>query len=265
MPTKKRRVNNFRIAKINGKWKLKVPQTRLQQWANDWEKKRLDALYVEAKKGDVVYYVGAEAGDMPALLQSWGAQLYLFEPNHTAWPVIRGIFDANKLDRPVGLYAMFVGAETELEPKNPDKDLYGGEGWKLAEDNWPNFSKGEIGEICFSNLSQEKDGLPVVTIDDVVSILDPLTGVGTKIPDIISIDVEGSEMEVLKGAEGTIETFKPKIFLSLHPEFVYEQYGLYARSVRDWIIDKGYTETLLDYQHEVHLLYKPIPEKKRKK
>lgn len=266
MPTKKNRINDFRIAKINGTWKLKVPQERLQQWSRPWEKERLEALYVHVKKNTVVYYVGAETGDIPALIQKWGGLLYLFEPNHTAWPYIRQTFEANKLERPLGLFAMFAGAETELEPKNPDKDLYQGKGWKLSkDDNWPYYSTGDIGEIGFSNLSQEKDGLPIVAIDDVVGMMDPFSGAGTKIPDIISIDVEGAEMEVLKGAEATIDAFMPTIFLSLHPELVYEQYGLYAREVRDWLIDKGYKEKLLAYEHEVHLLYTPAKKLKKPK
>lgn len=252
-------------------WKLKVPPHRVEQWKHDWEKKRLSALYTLVKEGTVVYYVGAESGDIPALLAKWGASLYLFEPNHTAWPTIKTIFDMNKLERPDGLFAMFAGAETELKPKNADKDLFGGEGWKLIDDekdpcnNWPRYANDEIREVGFSNLSEEKDGLPIVAIDDVVSQIDPMTGMGTKIPNIISIDVEGAEMEVLKGAEATIDNFKPTIFLSLHPELLIQQYGIYGREVRDWIINKGYTETLLEYEHEVHLLYKAKNERIRTK
>jgi hypothetical protein len=35
--------------------------------------------------GDVVYYVGAEEGEMPALCQMWGAEVVLFEPNPKVW------------------------------------------------------------------------------------------------------------------------------------------------------------------------------------
>ena len=36
-------------------------------------------------------------------------------------------------------------------------------------------------------------------------------------PDLIKIDVEGAEIDVLKGARETISAFKPTIFLSVHP------------------------------------------------
>jgi len=77
-------------------------------------------------------------------------------------------------------------------------------------------------------------------------------------PTTLVMDVEGSEFEVLKGAEQTLRTDKPKIYLSLHPEFIFDQWGVYSREVRDWIIKLGYKETLIDYQHEVHLYYEAV-------
>lgn len=263
------RLHNFKITKINNRWKLKLPDFRAKQWANEWEKKRLDTMYVEIKKDDVVYYVGAECGDIPALIQKWGAKLYLFEPSHTSWPIIKKIWEANKLERPVGLYAMFASDKTELKPSKVDENI--GEGWKFGEDNWPEFASKEVKEdINFAFLSQQADGIPQVKIDDVVSLVDPTTGIGTMIPDVISIDVEGAELQVLKGAELTIESFMPKIFVSVHPEILEREYNTNQREVRDWIIDKGYKEVFLDYQHEMHLLYLPIKptrfkHKKRKK
>ena len=246
---------NYVNVKVNGKYDIKMPQHRADrpEWTNEkgWERERLDSMHEHIGKGDVVYYVGAELGEFPALLQKWGAEVCLFEPNHSAWPVLKGLWQANKLERPLGLFQAFASDTTELEPKNPDKDLYNGEGWKLQEDNWPFSSTGEINPAHgFSELYKEADGLPQVTIDDVAAY--------TKGPTVITMDVEGSEFKVLKGAENTILTYKPKIWLSLHPEFIYEQYGIYSREVRNWIIDRGYTETLLAYEHEVHLLYLPV-------
>lgn len=250
----------YRNVKVNGKWVLKMPEHRAArpEWHTDagWEKKRLDMMHKHIGKGDVVYYVGAELGEFPALCQKWGAKLLLFEPNHSAWPVIRGVWKANKLDRPLGLYAMFCGSETTLKPENPDKSLYGGHGWQLIKTkdspdyDWPQYVKGKIIEAHgFSELHNEKDGLPVVTIDDVAS-----HNLG---PTVICMDIEGAEFEALKGAENTLLTYKPKIFLSLHPEFLIQYWNVYSREVRDWLIERGYDEKLIDYEHEVHLLYTP--------
>lgn len=250
----------YKTVHINGKWSIKLPEHRADrpEWFTEkgWERARLDSMYKHIKKDDVVYYVGAELGEMPALCQKWGAEVVLFEPNHSAWPVMFGLWQANKLKRPLALYAMFASDRTNLKPKKPDKALFGGKGWQLIKKkdsrfyDWPRFVMGKINpEHGFSELHNEKNGLPEVMIDDVAMHI--------KGPTAMCIDVEGAEFAVLKGAENTIMTYKPKIWLSLHPEFLIQYYKTYSREVRDWLIERGYTEKILEYEHEVHLLYTP--------
>jgi hypothetical protein len=118
-----------------------------------------------------------------------------------------------------------------------------------TKDNWPRYAEDEvIGNHGFKELYLEAQNYPQYKLDDVYAYY------GTA-PTVITMDVEGSEFEVLKGAEKTILQHKPKIWLSLHPEFLYAQWNVYGREVRDWIIDRGYKETLLAYDHEVHLYY----------
>jgi hypothetical protein len=40
---------------------------------------------------------------------------------------------------------------------------------------------------------------------------------------------------------------------------MFHQWGEYSRDFRDWIINLGYDESLLDWQHELHTLYLPRP------
>ena len=239
---------------INGKFKIKLPEHRAKrtEWTSKegWERARLESMHKHIGTGDIVYYVGAELGEMPALCQMWGAAVIVFEPNHTAWPSIRAIWKANKLKNPLGVYAGFVSNEHKPIPEKPDNSLYDGVGWRMGEGNWPIFSQGKlIKDHGFSQLYQEADGLPQYKIDILVEMNFP--------PTAIILDVEGSEWEVLKGAEETIKSRKPKIWLSGHPEFMFNQYGKYLTDLRNWIKDFGYKETLLDYQHEVHLFYEP--------
>ena len=237
---------------INGKFKIKLPEHRAArpEWYTEqgWEKKRLESMHEHIGKGDVVYYVGAELGEMPALCQMWGAEVVLYEPNHKAWPVIKAVWKANKLKRPLGLLAGFASSVEKQIPKNPDKELYEGIGWANGKDTWPIFSQGKIVKAHgFSELYLEADGLPQYKIDNTAKRLKP--------PTAIILDVEGSEWKVLRGAEQTIRNHKPKIWLSGHPEFMFHQYKEYLTDLRNWIKAFGYKETLLDYQHEVHLFY----------
>lgn len=240
---------------VNGKYNIKMPEHRAarDEWysENGWERARLDSMHEHLGKGDVVYYVGAELGEMPALCQMWGAEVVLFEPNHTAWPSIKAVWDANDLTPPLAVFPGFASNKHQPDPINPDWELVKGNGYKIGSDGWPRYSKGKIIlEHGFSELFQEADGLPQFRIDDVVRE-------GLKPPTAITMDVEGSDFQVLLGAEQTIIKYKPKIWMSWHPEFQYHQYNLYTRDTRNWLIDRGYDEFYLDYQHELHMLYLP--------
>lgn len=223
-------------AVLNGEFEIILPKHRADrpEWYTEqgWEKKRLIALcqVVTEQDNPVVYYVGAEEGEMPALCAKWGAKVVLFEPNERVLPNIKAIWEANKLPR-AWVFKGFAGNET-IEPINLyDIDTIEGE---------------VIGDHGFKEL-HDRGEIPVVKIDDL----------STPAPTVITMDVEGSEFEVLKGAEQTIRKHKPVILLSLHPEFLFNYWGMYAAEVRRWIKDLGYNEELLDYQHEVHLIYTP--------
>ena len=144
---------------INGQFKIKLPEHRAArlEWftKQGWEKKRLSSMHEYIGEGDVVYYVGAELGEMPALCQMWGAEVVLYEPNHKAWPVIKAVWKANKLKRPLGLLAGFASSVEKQIPKNPDKELYEGIGWANGKDTWPIFSQMDYHNI--KSIIQRKD------------------------------------------------------------------------------------------------------------
>lgn len=224
---------------LNGKYEITIPKHRADrpEWYTDtgWERERLDSIHSKLTQGDIVYYVGAEEGEMAALCQIWGAEVILFEPNNLVWPNIKSIWEANNLDAPLAIFNGFAA----------NKD------YKVAENFmriWPQSANGEvIGNHGFKELADPGD-IAQVKIDTIVNIY------GT-IPTAISLDVEGSEWEVLRGAEQTLNKYKPKIWLSGHPEFLYIHFGEYLGDLRAWIKNIGYKETLLDYQHEVHFYY----------
>ena len=142
------------ILKINDKFKIRLLKHRADFYrGREWEKERLNSMWKNINKHDVVYYIGAEQGEMPALCQKWGAKVCLFEPNYTAWRSIYETWRINKLKRPLGLFAMFVGSETNLEPKNPDKDILDGEGWKLIDN--PNSKMNNYPRYAELNLTED--------------------------------------------------------------------------------------------------------------
>ena len=228
----------MKLTKINNKWDIWLPDHRAdrKEWPT-WEYKRLESMHKTTKPDDIVYYVGAEEGDMAGLLAMWGAKLLMFEPNDKVWPQIKAIFDANKV-QPLGVFPGFASDITNYA------DL---KGKPIHE--WPDWVNGPIIAAHGFKELKDPDNIPQVRIDDV------LTEITVPPPDMISLDVEGSEGRVLRGAEQTLRKYRPRIYLSLHPEFL-RTYGEWGAELRKWIMDLGYKETLLDYPlHEVHLYY----------
>jgi hypothetical protein len=76
-------------------------------------------------------------------------------------------------------------------------------------------------------------------------------------PTIITFDCEGSDWQVMRGAEQAVREHMPAIFASIHPEYMFHQFGEYSRDFRNWLIAFGYDETILNYEHELHTMYLP--------
>lgn len=234
---------------INGEWVLELPEHRAArpQWdiANGgWEKERLASMHANIEPGQLVYDIGAEEGDLPALWASWGADVVLFEPNPRVWPNIKVIFEANDLaDRVRGCFVGFAG-DTDTYPEG----ALPGTGW--AGGWWPDAALGEvIGDHGFMNLCERPD-VPSVTIDQARLIVGK--------PDAITIDVEGAELQVLEGARATLTGIdQPTVWVSIHPEFMAEMYGTHPDDIHNLMAWCGYRSKHLATDHEQHWVFWP--------
>lgn len=230
-------------AVLNGEFEIVLPKHRADRpdWYTEagWEKPRLKAMSELIGPGDVVYYVGAELGEMPALCQMWGAQVFLFEPNPLAWASIREVWEANNLVSPGNPQSFFGFASNVTSPDPPS-----------FCSPFPDAAYQDIVEAHgFKELHLEAANYPQVRLDDVCKIP------SFRPPTVISFDVEGSEWQVLRGALAILENHHPTLFASIHPEFMFHQWNEYSADFRGWIKGLGYHESILDYQHELHCLY----------
>lgn len=240
---------------INERWEILLPEHRAArpEWPI-WEARRMEAMWEaitdwtrfvgEAGRRPVVWDVGAEEGDMPALYQTWGADVYLIEPNPRVWPNIRAIWEANQLEGPAGWYVGLVGDKPHM-PDRSDVD-------DTPTAGWPACAFGPvIVDHGFRHLKDGQGHTPTTT-------LDILRDSGWNPPDIVTMDVEGGELSVLRGAAAMLRRWKPILFVSVHPAFMRDMYGHDAYDVLRLLCGEyGYTADLVADEHEAHWMFTP--------
>lgn len=229
---------------VNGRWPLLLPPHRAyrREWPW-WEAGRLAAMAAVVGPTSVVWDVGAEEGDFPALWASWGAEVVLAEPNSRVWPNIAAIWRANRLRPPLLCWPGFLAdTDAEMVRNTVPVPLRG----------WPACADGPvIGDHGFCRVEERPD-LPTTTIDRLVSV-------GVTPPTVVTIDVEGAELLVLDGARRTLLDHRPEVFVSIHPEFMAHHHGTLdgVCAVRAFMAEFGYDEQFLAIDHEHHWWFEP--------
>ena len=145
---------------LNGEFEIVIPKHRADrpEWHSEagWEKLRLKSMNEHIGKKDVVYYVGAEEGEFPALCQMWGAEVVLFEPNPKVWSHLPETWSANKLKLPMVCIPGFASDKTN--------DLT-----RVYYNEWPPEADNEIQAAHgFKELYLEGDNYGQTTIDNCV-------------------------------------------------------------------------------------------------
>lgn len=229
---------------INDRWCLKLPAHRHDRpswpW---WEATRLACMHhYLGHGGHVVYDIGAEEGDFPALWASWGNEVALFEPNAKVWPNLLAIWQANDLPDPVLCFPGFAGNESR-------------DGLLLGS-TWPESASGPvISDHGFCNLWERPD-IPRLRLDDIPRLA-AKQGSTIPPPTAITVDVEGAELEVLLGAHETLMRHRPLVWVSVHPAFMHDMYHRDVRELDRFMADCGYEKTPLCIDHEVHVFLWP--------
>jgi FkbM family methyltransferase len=195
------------------------------------EQKSYESFASAVRAGDVVYDVGAHIGTytLVALQKSApGGRVVAYEPVDLTRDFLKRHLQWNGGGDRVVVRPVCCGSQ------HGQASLYFREGEM-------NGDSGLVPESGANNMV-----VPVRTLDSEVKELG-------LVPTIIKIDVEGWELEVLKGAEYILARYHPLLFLSLHPEALARLHtGIDA--VQAWLEVRGYYPQVIATDHEIHLV-----------
>jgi len=159
------------------------------EW-DEWMRYDIEELY---KEGTEILDIGANIGYNSLMFSDYGP-VYAFEP--LFHKIVQMNVDNNKLK-----HKMYV-IPVALSDKQENIDMYLPVQTKRGHRNYGGSS------IHFSNeLDPEtKTNVQCHRLDDIYK----------GVPSFIKIDVEGHEIQVLKGAENTIKKYMPTILIEIH-------------------------------------------------
>lgn len=198
----------------------------------DWEKERTESMQKHLKKTDVLYDIGAEMGWLSVVYARFVNTLVCIEPLNDFIGNIVALFLSNNQELPLiynGFFGDFTNEYGLIKTMNEVKKYH----YIIDKSEYP-------------QLAQDS---PCITLDKYVQI----TGI---VPTALTIDVEGAEFKVIKGAEKTIKKYRPKIWVSEHDEMA-NKYGDKVDSVFKFLDSVGYKRNVLAVDHERHVYYEP--------
>ncbi len=190
-----------------------------------WEKERIASMEKHLRKGEILFDVGSEQGWLNlAYAEMVGPEnMVLIEPTN---------YDKSPLHFYDGL---FSNKTTDDRTTSPHFARW-----------WPQASTGDlIDRNKYQYIHENTENVPEMKIDDYVES----TGV---VPDAITMDTEGSELLILKGAEKTLEEYHPQLFISVHDDLAERDYGVKPGETIDYLKSLGYQDEWLATDHESH-------------
>jgi FkbM family methyltransferase len=201
-----------------------------------WEKERIASMQKHIKPGEVLWEIGTEQGWMAALFSKYVTdQLVLVEPTAEFWPGIKAIFQKNKLKDPIVSFCGFADDTSQT--------------WEQSF-GWPvEVHSGKVIEKRkYRNLFDKDDlrDIPAIQLDKISANCDA-----------ISIDVEGAELHVLRGATHLLSAHRPKVWVSVHPDMMERDYGHTKADLLFFMDAQDYDAELLAVDHEHHYAFFP--------
>jgi FkbM family methyltransferase len=227
---------------INDRWNIRIPRciAEYHGWWDTWEKERHLSMAKHLKPGMSFFDVGTCDGwEAVVYSQMLGGakKMMLIEPSVVMWPNIKLMWEKNRLAKPLATYCGFAS------------DVDSSDRSSVNHSRWPREARGDFmkGNAFMLMERNEHAAIPRRKLDTLAS--------QTFVPDAISIDVEGAELLVLRGAQKILEKKHPLVWASIHPEFI-KRFGHTPDMLHEFMTDCGYSGEYLGNDHEDHYFFK---------
>ncbi|HEX2151811.1 MAG TPA: FkbM family methyltransferase [Stellaceae bacterium] len=162
----------------------------------------------------VVFDVGAHAGQFTKLFARLAAKGFVFavEPQSYARRILAAAIRCNRLDN-VAILPMALGERPGVGLLSVPIKASGSYGFGLAT----------LGTIA-RHRECEREAVAIATLDQCVATL------GLHRLDLVKADIEGGELAMLKGAQRTLETLRPALYLELDERHLSRSGGTLAEA-----------------------------------
>lgn len=203
-----------------------------------WEFARVKSMQQHLKKGDILFDIGTELGwcNLAYAAMVGPSKMVLIEPTPEFWPNIKALWEKNFVVPPLACYSGLFS----------DKTTHGA---VLLKQTFPPESNGDLlDHNSYKYIHEHGNVIPQITLDDYVGA----TGI---IPNALTIDTEGSELLILKGAEKTLTNNEVKVWVSEHDQLAEQNYGVKKGELQEYMKSLGYVGQFLGEDHETHKLY----------
>ena len=156
--------------------------------------------------GMTVYDIGAFQGLLTLFFASRAKEVVSFEPNTQNHKRLMENLMLNEI-RNVEVRKVGVGSRRETRRMVGSPLMLGG----------ASVEEKTVAELLRTGLGTAIEEICIVTLDE------EIPQAGLPAPDFIKIDIEGLEIEALRGARNTLELNKPALFLEMHGETLREK------------------------------------------
>jgi FkbM family methyltransferase len=202
-----------------------------------WERERFESMQKHLEKGDILFDIGTEQGWCNLIYAQFvGAEnMVLIEPTQEFWGNIKATWQKNGLADPKACLPVLLS----------DKDTHDYD-FRDFKGVWPSIADSDlIDRNKYQYIHDNSEDVPEMKLDDYVE----RTGI---VPDALTMDTEGSELLILKGAEKTLKKHHPKLFVSIHPDLGERDYGVKREDTIAYLEGLGYKGEHLATDHEEH-------------